>query len=60
MTTCGGSDDKSGASVFNYRGQRVNEIDLDARRHPQTIAEMTDEDWDAAAAAVRAFDAERR
>ncbi|MBE8524498.1 hypothetical protein ILP97_44660 [Amycolatopsis sp. H6(2020)] len=46
----------TGASVFNARGQRLNEIDLDNRAHPKTHADMTDEDWEQAAAAVREFD----
>ncbi|MGW5715698.1 hypothetical protein ACWEVP_05995 [Amycolatopsis sp. NPDC003865] len=48
-----------GASLFNSGGQRLNEIDLDTCRHPQKHADMTDADWEQAAAAVRAFDVER-
>lgn len=46
--------------MFNHRGQRVNEIDLDARRLPQTIAEMADEDWQRAAELLYEFDRGRR
>lgn len=49
-----------GASVFNTRGQRLNEIDLNNRRHAKTIAEMTDDDWLEAEIARRAFDAGQR
>ncbi|WP_103340180.1 hypothetical protein [Amycolatopsis sp. CA-126428] len=48
-----------GASLFNSGGQRLNEIDLDTYRHPTTLAEMTDADWEQAAAALRAFEVER-
>lgn len=47
---------EGGASRFNSRGQRVNEIDLDNRPRSKTIAEMTDSDWEQAAAALREFD----
>jgi hypothetical protein len=46
--------------VFNSRGQRLNEIDPDQRRHGQTIDEMTDDDWRQAAATLREFDARQR
>lgn len=51
---------ESGGSVFNSRGQRVNEIDLDNRVHPQTIDEMTLGDWEHAEAALQRFDAGHR
>jgi hypothetical protein len=58
-----GRDDRPtfrcGASLFNSRGQRLNEIDLDTYRHPQKHADMTDADWEQATAALRAFEAER-
>lgn len=47
---------EGGASRFNSRGQRVNEINLDDRPHSKTIAEMTDADWEQARAALREFD----
>jgi hypothetical protein len=47
---------ESGASVFNSRGQRVNEIDLDRPRHGQTIDEMTRDDWRQAEVSLREFD----
>jgi hypothetical protein len=50
---------RCGASLFNSGGQRLNEIDLDTHRHPTKHADMTDADWEQAAAAVRAFDVER-
>ena len=48
-----------GASRFNTRGQRLNEIDLDSYRHPKTSAEMTAEDWEDAAVELRKVEAER-
>ena len=50
---------RCGASLFNSGGQRLHEIDLDTYRHPTKHADMTDADWEQAAAAVRAFDVER-
>jgi hypothetical protein len=50
----------AGASVFNTGGQRLNEIDLDTYWPPLTIADMTDDDWELAHAALRAFEAEKR
>jgi hypothetical protein len=58
-----GRDDRPtfwcGASLFNAGGQRLNEIDLGTYQHLKTLAEMSDADWEQAAAAVRAFEAER-
>ncbi|WP_410637757.1 hypothetical protein [Amycolatopsis sp. lyj-346] len=48
-----------GASLFNSGGQRLNEIDLDTYRHPKMHVDMTDADWEQAAAALRAFEVER-
>jgi hypothetical protein len=45
-----------GGSLFNTGGRRLNEIDLDTYRPPMTMAEMTDEDWQQAATALRAFE----
>lgn len=52
-TTCG-------ASRYNSRGQRVDEIDLDNRPRIKTVAEMSARDWDEARAALAAFDAGKR
>ncbi|MEV6879775.1 hypothetical protein [Amycolatopsis sp. NPDC051128] len=63
MTTREESSDRptfSGASVFNTGGQRLNELDLDSYQAPKSIADMTDDDWEQAAAALRAFDAGQR
>ncbi|WP_284745084.1 hypothetical protein [Amycolatopsis sp. RTGN1] len=49
----------SGPSVFNNRGQRLNEIDLSTYRAPKTHADMTDADWEQAAVALREFEVER-
>lgn len=46
--------------MFNTGGQRLNEIDLDQRRHGKTIDEMSVQDWRSAEAALRAFDAGQR
>ena len=48
---------EGGASVFNPRGQRLNEFDLNERRHGKTIDEMTLDDWRQAAAVLLDFDA---
>ncbi|WP_206784212.1 hypothetical protein [Amycolatopsis sp. MtRt-6] len=50
---------RCGASLFNSGGQRLNEIDLANYQSPKTHADMTDADWEQAAAALRAFEAER-
>ncbi|MDS0133698.1 MULTISPECIES: hypothetical protein [unclassified Amycolatopsis] len=50
---------RCGASLFNSGGQRLNDINLDTYQPPKTHADMTDADWEQAAAAVRAFDVER-
>jgi hypothetical protein len=46
-------------SVFNTRGQRLNEIDLNSYQPPKTHADMTDADWEQAAVALRDFEVER-
>jgi hypothetical protein len=46
-------------SLFNTGGQRLNEIDWSTRQHPKKHADMTDADWEQAAAALRAFEVER-
>ncbi|MEV6827585.1 hypothetical protein [Amycolatopsis sp. NPDC051102] len=48
-----------GASLFNSGGQRLNEINLDNYQRPKTHADMTDADWEQAAADLRVFDVER-
>lgn len=48
-----------GQSLFNTGGQRLNEIDFENRHRPQTHAEMTDEDWEDAKAALLTFEHER-
>ncbi|WP_326956879.1 hypothetical protein [Amycolatopsis sp. NBC_01286] len=50
---------RCGGSLFNTGGQRVNEIDLSTYRPPETHADMTDADWELAAAALRNFEIER-
>jgi hypothetical protein len=50
---------RNGGSVFDTRGRRLNEIDLDTYETPKTIADMTDDDWKRAADALRRFETER-
>lgn len=45
--------------MFNTGGQRLNEIDLNTYRAPETHADMTDADWERAAVALQEFEVER-
>ena len=45
--------------MFNTGGQRLNEIDLDTYGPSKSIAEMTEDDWQLAATALRTFEARR-
>jgi hypothetical protein len=57
----GGTRSKGGGPPdlgFDSRGRRrAGEIDLENRKAPTTIADMTAEDWAEAARLVRAWDA---
>ncbi|SEF29233.1 hypothetical protein SAMN05421837_104600 [Amycolatopsis pretoriensis] len=48
-----------GGSQFDTSGNRLNEIDLDVPS-PRSMADMTEQDWTEAEAALSAFDAEHR
>jgi hypothetical protein len=48
-----------GRSQFDTSGNRLNEIDLNAPS-PRSMADMTEQDWTEAEAALSAVDAEHR